>query len=1018
MHPPRPEFAEKLVCLTPSRLRRALVVSVLLCSALASLFAQGVPLTRLYPYEEIGCAPGGVNLVHDTYGRVAIAQEDRFIVLNDLAWKNIRATQLPVIGLRRVARDGDGQVYFGGLGSWGVFKGRGDGRVEPVIATPSNAPAWVKGTFFDHIFFAQEGVYFGGLQGVAYWERSTGRVQYFALSSLACLFQHADKVIASTFDNGMFELELETGQLKHVVLESLGSEIPRVTAGRSDGELLVGTAVHNLYAMRDGRASLLAGTGANALPGRVVSLVRLPEGSFAMAISGYGILLVEADGSMRTLLSGPEYEGVTALSCLEPGVLWAAIEKGLLKVLYGQPITTVGRAQGVMVEWPQVVFHKGAPVISSGGHIYELEQASGFRPPRFKNSQAEPNLGAWGIAVVGNSLLLGNGKGIFAKGTDGNSVPVVAGMQVARLVPIDAETCLAIAADSIAAVRLTDGFWRECAPRIKGVGYPYIAHAAHHSAWLELGVNRVARIALKEQRLELTLLEQFPWSSPSWINVSILGETVVLSGAAETPIVLNERTLSPEDNPDLVRLLAVSPHRIKRLSRDTDGTYWLSHERGLFAARLVNGSWAFDLNAYHGINGPPPLIVAQSSGQLWASTGSSLYHLRAPKWGRGDSRFKPVLVSARDARTHQPILLPPGGPLDLGSFEYDQNSIQLGFFSGSYDAVRRLDYEFRLNGGGWMRNPADSPLLLSDLREGSYGLAVRMVDDLGPIGAVSNLTLMIEAPWYRRWQAYVAFLSALALIGWGFVGLSSRWARMRSAALERLVTERTSQLRLAMDRLHQETMTSATLAERNRLAVEIHDSLEQGFTGIAMQLESLAALGACPDELKAGLRSALNMVSYCRDEIRHAVRGLHSPILTSVDLGDALRHIVNQLTPIPGFVSIYIRGEPRAIDPAKEHHLLRIAQEALANAEKHSCAQHVDIVLHYHKGHVELNITDNGRGFATHEILGDTSAHFGVRSFRSRAAKMGGEAYITSAPGKGTTVLVRVPFQEEGGSRI
>lgn len=226
--------------------------------------------------------------------------------------------------------------------------------------------------------------------------------------------------------------------------------------------------------------------------------------------------------------------------------------------------------------------------------------------------------------------------------------------------------------------------------------------------------------------------------------------------------------------------------------------------------------------------------------------------------------------------------------------------------------------------------------------------------------------------------------------------------------LRRRVAHRTAELRTAMEKLQRETQTAATLAERNRLAGEIHDSLEQGFSGLILQIDSTARLGSCPQEVRAGLGLARNMVAFSRDEVRHAVWDLQSPILENSDLGGALKKIVEQLAPETPHTTISVEGEVRPLGSAVEHHLLRIAQEAIANGVKHAAAQNLDVVLSYSAHEVSLSIRDDGRGFVPGKVLTGGVGHFGLRSLRGRAHKIQGTLKIVSEPGKGTVVEIRV----------
>lgn len=993
----------------PGATPRAAMAVLVLAAARVFAGVDGVPLTRFYPYEEIGCASSSALLVHDPLGRIAVVQESEITALNDSTWRQLWSERSSAVGLRKVARDGDGTVYFGSLGGWGLLRLTVEGNLQPQVFGAADAPKWVGATIFDQILCAEAGVYFAGLNGVVFWERATGAHRYFEIAGVACLFRFGDAVLVSTYDNGVFTLDAGGARPAPLASALFEHEIARVVAGDGRGDLLVGTALHRLLILRGSSLVPAGGETGNTAPGRLTSMVRLPENRYAAAVAGFGIVMIEDSGAIRTLVAGPEYEGIVSLANNEPGVLWAAAERGVYKVLYGQPLTTFDRALGLPIEWPQVVFWKGKLIVSSGGRIYESEPGAEFRSARFRRIRGEPPMGAWGIAAVGDSLLIGNGDGVFAATEDGRFTQITSGLRVARLVALDADTCLVIGADHIAALRRGAEGWAECAPRTAGVGYPYVVHTGNDAAWLELGVNRAARVALVGGQLRVRLFEQYPWNVPGWINVSVVGAKAVLCGASDEPLFIDERTLQEVEAPELRGLLRQVPWRVQRICADLAGNLWISHERGLCLARPRGGNYELDLESYVGVNGPTPLVRPSPEGGAWASTGSALHHLDPPADLRPTSRYRPVLVSSRDMGADAPFTVSAVAAGNLGSFPYERQGVQLDFFAGSYANVRPFWYEHQLGDGRWQRAATASSLVLPTLFEGEYTLGVRVADEAGPVGIPAEFCFTVLPPWYRRWYAYLSYGVGFVLVVGSIVRLSARWARRRHAALEQLVTERTRELRAAMDRLERETLTSATLAERNRLAAEIHDSLEQGFAGLSLQLETTAGLGGCSRDVQAGLAAARNMIAYCRDEVRHAVLGMHSPILDTTDLGAALERIVRQLAPANDAAIVQVEGEPRRIDPATEHHLLRIAQEAIANAVKHAAAKRLEIVLSYGPTHIDLRVRDDGRGFDVEAVLRGSRGHLGVPSLRNRAAKIGGTIDISSHPGQGTTIHVRVP---------
>jgi signal transduction histidine kinase len=202
----------------------------------------------------------------------------------------------------------------------------------------------------------------------------------------------------------------------------------------------------------------------------------------------------------------------------------------------------------------------------------------------------------------------------------------------------------------------------------------------------------------------------------------------------------------------------------------------------------------------------------------------------------------------------------------------------------------------------------------------------------------------------------------------------------------------------------------AVLNERTRVARELHDTLEQGLAGIALQLEAVGgSLAASPEHARQSLNIARRMLQYSQEEARRSVLDLRAQALESRDLVGALTDLVDQTAGPAGVLArATVEGTPRRLDAFDEHHLLRIGLEALTNALKHSGARRVDILLRFDQDGVALTVRDDGCGMPL-EPGGPRAGHFGLLGIRERVDKLGGILDLGGAPGQGTVLNVRVP---------
>jgi signal transduction histidine kinase len=152
------------------------------------------------------------------------------------------------------------------------------------------------------------------------------------------------------------------------------------------------------------------------------------------------------------------------------------------------------------------------------------------------------------------------------------------------------------------------------------------------------------------------------------------------------------------------------------------------------------------------------------------------------------------------------------------------------------------------------------------------------------------------------------------------------------------------------------------------------------------------------------------MASFSRTEVQYAVWELQSPLLEDSDLLTAVEKISRHIAPESLAACVRVEGASRRLSSDVEHHLLRVVQEALNNIVKHAKASHAEVTLRFGPSEVELCVADDGCGFIPEAVRTGGLGHFGLRSLRSRVAKIHGVLEVKSAPGKGTTISVKVPL--------
>lgn len=196
--------------------------------------------------------------------------------------------------------------------------------------------------------------------------------------------------------------------------------------------------------------------------------------------------------------------------------------------------------------------------------------------------------------------------------------------------------------------------------------------------------------------------------------------------------------------------------------------------------------------------------------------------------------------------------------------------------------------------------------------------------------------------------------------------------------------------------------------ERQLIAYEIHDGLAQQLAGAIMQIQAFAHLkDKNPKEAAKALDAGLTMLQQGHFEARRLIAGVRPPILDESGVVEAVAHLIHEVGRDKGPTIDFHSGVAfDRLDPTLENAIYRIAQEALANACKHSNSERVQVSLLQRVDRLRIEIRDWGDGFDPKAV---PKSHFGLEGIRQRARLLGGKCSIRSREGKGTRVTVELP---------
>jgi len=378
-----------------------------------------------------------------------------------------------------------------------------------------------------------------------------------------------------------------------------------------------------------------------------------------------------------------------------------------------------------------------------------------------------------------------------------------------------------------------------------------------------------------------------------------------------------------------------------------------------------------------------PSATRSSDGRLWFVNGS-IIQMVDPGHLYENGTPPPVhiekIIADRKSYT-------PGENLGLPSLTRD---LEIDYTALSFVAPQKVRFRYKLEGrdADWQDPQTRRQAFYSDLRPGHYRFHVIACNNDGvwnEAGASLNFTLL-PAFYQTKWF-FLLWVAAFGGIAWA----SYRWhIRQVAARLDSQFEER--------------------LAERTRIAQDLHDTLLQGFLSASMQLH--VANDQLPGDWPAKpiVSRVLQLMEQVIDDGRNAVRGLRSSAAEPTDLEQAFSRILPELgVQRATDFKVIVEGSARPLHPVIRDEVYRVGREALVNAFRHSQANAIELELEYSDNQLRVLIRDNGCGIDQQVLRSGRDGHWGISGMRERAERIGGKLKVWSRPANGTEVELSIP---------
>jgi ligand-binding sensor domain-containing protein len=376
-------------------------------------------------------------------------------------------------------------------------------------------------------------------------------------------------------------------------------------------------------------------------------------------------------------------------------------------------------------------------------------------------------------------------------------------------------------------------------------------------------------------------------------------------------------------------------------------------------------------------------LVADSQGRIWISRKSGLSMADPIVISKNSVpvavRIESMSAGGSQINAKNPIKIPSG-----------IRSITLNYGSTNLAKPERIRFRYKLDGSdqGWSDPVASRQVVYKNLGPGTYLFRIVASNSVGLWnGPETSVPFVIEPAFWQTWWFRVACLAGCCL------------------------------MILAIYRLHIHQLTKRLnvgfqerLAERTRIAQELHDTLLQGVLSASLQLD--VAEDQLPEDSAAKplLKRVLQLMGTVTEEGRNALRGLRTTEPSSQSLETAFSRL-RQEFPVDGKTDyrVIVDSATRPMRPLIRDEVYRIGREALLNAFKHAHANRIEVEVEYASRHLRVLVRDDGRGINPQVLHSGLEGHWGLDGIRERSKRIGADLRLRSRIGAGTEVDLTVP---------
>ncbi len=430
-----------------------------------------------------------------------------------------------------------------------------------------------------------------------------------------------------------------------------------------------------------------------------------------------------------------------------------------------------------------------------------------------------------------------------------------------------------------------------------------------------------------------------------------------------------------------------------------DGNLWLNESRGIthvdvseLRRLLSEHASGARYELFDSLDGLPgytpqsnafPTALQGKDGRLWFTSTRGVAWLDPTNLSKNTLAppvvIKSVIADGKSYDQANHLQMPAG-----------TSKLQFNYAGLSLAVPERVMYRYQLEGfdRDWQSSSVPGVAYYTNLSPGDYIFRVIASNNSGlwnTTGASLNFSVL-PAFYQTKWFYSLCALCCAALLG----GLYRIRIRQVSAQVRGRLEER--------------------LAERERIARELHDTLLQGIQGLVLRFQAAADRLPAQEPVRTQLEDALERADQVLSESRDAVKNIRGSSGGEAELAQTLAATGKQLAQAHlGQFRASVEGTARELHPIVREEALQIAREALTNAFQHAKAELVEVEVSYGEAELHVRVRDDGQGMNDDVLRTGRPGHWGLLGMRERAKKIRASLTLWSKPGAGTEIDLRVP---------